>query len=821
MHDDYKEKTKEELLKKISELLCQQKEINASFMHSPIGIYIIQNKKFVFSNIKFQKIFGFTGQELNEKESLDLVFSEDVDLVRENAVKMLKGENKEPYKFRVQDKQGDILWIVETVAPIHYMGKQAVIGHFMDITESEGLRISFMNSPIGIYIIQDGKFIYSNEKFQKITGFTAKELLNKTPESLICLEDRQKVRVNAIKMLKGLCREAYQFRILNKKNKFRWIIESVSSIHYMGRRAVLGNFMNITRFKRIEEALLESERKYHSLFELAREGIVLIDYKDGSILDSNKEFLNQTGYDPNYLNGKKIWDIQPIEFKQEAKESFFRFRETCGGIVSWRLCQRKGDKVLPVEIVAQRMKMDEKEVILCMVRDISEREAMMRALTLASEEWRRSFDALDDAILIINPDFEIHRANLAAARLLDMDVRDLINKKCYNLVHGTDSPPEYCPKLTSHTKGIYCEVERKEEHLDRVLHFSSSPIKDELGDAQLSVEIISDVTSHRKYEQESIRLSKALVNSFQGITESLSDLAESRDPYTAGHSRHVSKLAVLTGKEMGLEEEDLQGLRTCAILHDIGKSIIPAAILNKPGKLSEHEWGLIQAHPKTAYEALHHIPFPWPVADVVYQHHERMNGSGYPRGLQGNEIHLWARIIAVADLVDAMTSHRPYRPGLPRKNAMEELKRGYGILYDEKVCDALMRAMRLEDKRILVVDNDSYILNGIVEELKLDGLEPIGLNDPNTALQLFEKKPFPLVITELNLPGMDGARLTKKLKKINSDTEIIIIASLAGKEEALRVLRSGASDFLEKPIDSTIFRKSINRALQRFAGKIS
>jgi putative nucleotidyltransferase with HDIG domain len=188
------------------------------------------------------------------------------------------------------------------------------------------------------------------------------------------------------------------------------------------------------------------------------------------------------------------------------------------------------------------------------------------------------------------------------------------------------------------------------------------------------VEIINDVTVRRNQEKESALLSLALAESFEGITEALSDLVESRDPYTAGHSRHVAKLAVKTGEKMGFDEDSLKGLRICALLHDIGKAIIPAGILNKPGKLSEHEWGLIKQHPVTAFETLKHIPFPWPVADVVLQHHERLDGTGYPNGIFEDDIHPWARIISVADITDAMTSHRPYRPRMPKASSLTELR---------------------------------------------------------------------------------------------------------------------------------------------------
>ncbi|MCP4113376.1 MAG: PAS domain S-box protein [Desulfobacteraceae bacterium] len=602
------------------------------------------------------------------------------------------------------------------------------------------------NSPIGIYIIQENNFVFSNTSFREIIGLTEAELSEKHPLDLVFHEDRAFARENAVQMLKGERKDPYQFRILPKGGEIRWITETVASVSFQDRRAVLGNFMDTTRTRQIEEALSDSEYKYRSLFELARDGIVIVRYTDGTILDSNMEFQRQTQYGRKALLEKKIWETQPSEFQAEARKTFFRFRETHGGIVSWKLCQSREGSVLPVEIAARRMSVEGLDVILCMVRDISEREAMMRALTHASEEWRKSFDAIDDAVVLITPEFRIQRGNLAAARMLNTDIRSIIGRHCYQLFHGTDAPPEYCPHLKALEMGFPCKAENEELSLGRFLHYSSSPLKDEQGNVVQTVEIISDITALRKHEQESARLEQALAESFQGITGALSDLVESRDTYTAGHSRHVARMAVLVGKQIGLCEEDIQGLRICAILHDIGKAIVPASILNKPGRLSVHEWGLIHEHTTTAYETLRHIPFPWPVADVVFQHHERIDGSGYPKGLKGNQIHLWARIIAVADVVDAMTSHRPYRPRLPRFTALDELEKGCGTLYDPELANALIHSMHLEDRRILVIDTDYLSTEALVMELKADGLTAIGYQEPVPALRAFEQKPFPFGI---------------------------------------------------------------------------
>ena len=185
-------------------------------------------------------------------------------------------------------------------------------------------------------------------------------------------------------------------------------------------------------------------------------------------------------------------------------------------------------------------------------------------------------------------------------------------------------------------------------------------------------------------------LRKSLEDSIQAIAATV----EMRDPYTSGHQKRVAELAVALAKEMGLSEERIHGLHLAGVVHDLGKISIPAEILSKPGKLTSIEFQLIQGHAQAGYEILKDIDFPWPIATIVRQHHERLDGTGYPQGLKGEDILLESRIMAVADVVEAMASHRPYRPMLGIDVALQEIERGRGIRYDAAVADACLRVFR-------------------------------------------------------------------------------------------------------------------------------
>jgi putative nucleotidyltransferase with HDIG domain len=182
------------------------------------------------------------------------------------------------------------------------------------------------------------------------------------------------------------------------------------------------------------------------------------------------------------------------------------------------------------------------------------------------------------------------------------------------------------------------------------------------------------------------RLQRALVATIQAIAVTI----EKRDPYTAGHQQRVAELADALAAELGMDDDRREGLRLAATIHDIGKISIPAEILNRPGRLSETEFQLIKGHPQEGHEIVAGVEFPWPVADMVVQHHERLDGSGYPHGLAAEDIIWEARILAVADVVEAMASHRPYRPALPLATALDEIRAGRGARYDAQVVDACL-----------------------------------------------------------------------------------------------------------------------------------
>ena len=206
--------------------------------------------------------------------------------------------------------------------------------------------------------------------------------------------------------------------------------------------------------------------------------------------------------------------------------------------------------------------------------------------------------------------------------------------------------------------------------------------------------IMRDITERKRVEEEAKRGAEKLINAMENTISAMARIVEMRDPYTAGHQRRVTQLACAIAREIGLSGEQITALRLAGLIHDIGKVRVPAEILTNPDGLSEAEFTMIKMHPVLGYEILKTMDLPWPIADIIHQHHERMDGSGYPSGLSAKGIIVEARVLAVADVVEAISSHRPYRPAHGVDQALDEICKNKGVLYDVVIAGACLKLFR-------------------------------------------------------------------------------------------------------------------------------
>ncbi|MBI3041177.1 MAG: HD domain-containing protein [Chloroflexi bacterium] len=232
--------------------------------------------------------------------------------------------------------------------------------------------------------------------------------------------------------------------------------------------------------------------------------------------------------------------------------------------------------------------------------------------------------------------------------------------------------------------------DRYSKRIGEILQGKPYSTEDKRSLQEVLSEVATGIENTRLYQ--GIQSQRAELKKVQrGILHAMSLLMETRDPYTNSHQQQVAELASKIAAEMGLSQWDIEGIRITGLLHDVGKITVPVELLCRPGNINQYEFSIIKTHAQVGYEILKEIEFPWPISQVILQHHERLNGSGYPSGLSGKDITIEARILGVADVIEAMSSHRPYRPALGFDCILEEISRERGILYDPEVVDAFLR----------------------------------------------------------------------------------------------------------------------------------
>jgi PAS domain S-box-containing protein/putative nucleotidyltransferase with HDIG domain len=332
-----------------------------------------------------------------------------------------------------------------------------------------------------------------------------------------------------------------------------------------------------------------------------------------------------------------------------------------------------------------------------LVQDITEHKRAEDALRDSEELHRRLVAAIPDLIIRADLSGNIVFANEIAIRLSGSSgAEGLIGRSVFSFV-----APEDLEKAVRNAKLM---IDKKIGPQEISLVFKGKPgIKFEVDGAVLRdqdgapygiVYLCRDITE-RKLAEANMREGLAKLRStLKASIDSLASAIEMRDPYTAGHQERVTRLARAIALEMGLAEERVEAIEIAGVIHDIGKLYVPAEILSKPTKLSDLEYSMIKMHAQVGYTILSKIDFPWPIAQIVHQHHEAINGSGYPQGLSGKDILLEAKILCVADVVEAMSSHRPYRPALGIQAALDEITQKRGILYEREVVDACLKLFR-------------------------------------------------------------------------------------------------------------------------------
>lgn len=327
--------------------------------------------------------------------------------------------------------------------------------------------------------------------------------------------------------------------------------------------------------------------------------------------------------------------------------------------------------------------------------------------------YRSVIKVMSEGVVMQLANGSLCEANPSAERILGCPLAELKQHLPWHLpgrsfrLDGSDLPPDAHPATVTLHSGKRCENVvigfHQKDGTEVWLSVNAEPLFHDGVDKPYAVVcVFSDVTQRIIAEQALRATLKSLSSGLDGSIEAIVRMLAFRDPYTADHSRRVSRLATALGIKLSMRERSLDGLRVAGYLHDIGKVSLPIEILTKPSVLTHHEHGLIKEHSAVGFEILKDIEMPWPVAEGVRQHHERMDGSGYPQGLAGDQILPEAKVLAVADTVEAMASDRPYRSALGIDVALQEIEKKRGSIFDPDVVDACLGLFRNDHFRIAV-----------------------------------------------------------------------------------------------------------------------
>jgi PAS domain S-box-containing protein/putative nucleotidyltransferase with HDIG domain len=550
----------------------------------------------------------------------------------------------------------------------------------------------------GITIIQDRTMKYVNPSLAAMWGGTAQELMGTTFTDYIDPDELPPVLDRYNRRMQGEDVPPIYETVLRRKDGSKAYVElNAGTITYQGKLADLVFVRDITDRKRTEEELRESEERYRSLVDNIDLGINLIDPEHNIIMVNctQSRHLNKP---LNQTIGKKCY--REFEKRDAVCPHCPGVQTMATGQPAEAEIEVTGDdqrrytlRIQTFPVLGQNGTMT---AFIEVVEDITERKRMEQELRESEERFRKVVETMKVGLGAIDENGVLTYVNEYLAKMLGYSADEMIGSSTLDFYYDEESRKTQEEIFAKRRAGMrdptpYEVTWRKKDGQKVYSILSPTPHFDAEGRYTGSFAIHTDITE-RKRANEKLKASfNTLRKSLESTVSALASALEIRDPYTAGHQQRVADLACAIAEEMGLADEQLDGIRMAGLIHDIGKINIPAEILNKPGQLTEIEYSLFKNHPQVGHDILKTVDFPWPVAQIVLQHHERMDGSGYPQGLKGDEIMLEARILAVADIVEAMASHRPYRPARGTGDALEEILHNKGILYDPEVVDACLR----------------------------------------------------------------------------------------------------------------------------------
>lgn len=701
------------------QLRAEEQRFRALNEQSPDIILLINGDSIItYANPETERFLGLRKEEIFGSNIYQYIHPEDVALVGGVFDRFFKETRPVVQKAEIRIANKDRTWhTVEAQGTnlIQDYEGQSVILNIRDITERKQaeetlfiIRKAVESSGEAIGLSDpDGNHFYHNEAFTKLFGYSPAELHARGDGPSIYADGYTAQSVfEAIKSGGSWNGEA---EFISKNGERILALSRADAIKDDSGRIIglIGIHSDITERKKMEEALIKSEERYRTILEDIKDSYFETD------LTGNLTFFNDTacktlGYSRVELMGMNYRHYTDEKCLQDVFRVYNRVYKTGEPEKDFTLqIKRKDGTKIDIEAYISLLKDSSGKPIgfRGISRDITERKMAEKLLKESEERYRLLADHMKDQIWLMDMKMNISYVSPSVERLTGYtsdEIKKMSWKKLLtpdSLKRATDFISIQMPKALKASPDYLLF---KTLELEFVLKSGEtvwgecafSFVRDEKGNILSILGEARNVTE-RKLAEEKLQktldsLKKAVGTTIQVLVTAL----EARDPYTAGHQSRSADLACAIAEEMGLDNDRIEGIRMAGTIHDIGKLSIPAEILTKPGKLTNIEFSLIKEHPRSGYDMLKDVDSPWPLADIVRQHHERINGTGYPDKLKGDDILIESRILAVADVVEAMGSHRPYRASLGIEAALEEIEKNRGVLYDTETVDACLRLFR-------------------------------------------------------------------------------------------------------------------------------
>lgn len=681
--------------------------------------------KVLIANMAAARMFGFASPEqMVGVNPLDYIPDTDRERVAQMmAENMFEKDLHQVMELKALRADGSEIWVSAVGVKTEYQGRLAGLVSMRDITKQRKAESALQESRRDLQAVFDsvrdgiavfdltGKLLRVNKRILEVGGYTVDELIGRSFDQLDMFGAQDIAKMSSVfaPVLSGVDSLPLELEVATRSGQ-RLILEvRVSPLKMRGE--VVGSIAvlrDITERKRAVELLQVSEQRSRLLVENASEGILVVQH--GSLQFANRtclEIMGRLGYTLEEVRARPLEELLHAEDRQTFRDSpEERVVGEESDVIRQIRAVGKSGQIRWIEMNAVRLTWDGKPALFVFLNDVTERKQAEDALIESEKRYRILAENVTDVIWVTDVNLRPTYVSPSIERMLGYGADE-------SLFRGLEESLD--PSSAQKVRDIVAELMSKENEWGDENGELHHPV--ELGlrrrdgstlwvDTTVTIMrgfdgrpvqflgVLRDVTDRKMAEARVQESCQKLEKALEGTIQAIRAMVDMRDRYTAGHQLRVTELACAIAWAMGLSSDQVQAVHVAGLLHDVGKMLLPTELLTKPGRLNDIEFAMVRTHAKAGYSILKSIEFPWPVAKAVLQHHERMDGSGYPDGIRGEEILIEARILAVADVVEAMSSHRPYRPALGLDKALDEIVKNRGALYDPQVVDACVRVFK-------------------------------------------------------------------------------------------------------------------------------